>query len=86
MDTRTKEAIRYLGYGKCAIDDKTLAMIHDSFEELEEIAGGKLIYRIFDLSLEKENEIKIEHLSIQSQSLYKNLKGFAKNIYELQKL
>ena len=43
MDTRTKEAIRYLGYGKCAVDEKTLAMIQESFRELEEIARVKLV-------------------------------------------
>ena len=55
MDTRTKEAIRYLGYGKCAVDEKTLAMIQESFQELEEIARVKLIYRIFELSFDTKN-------------------------------
>ncbi len=39
MDHMTKEAIRYLGYGKHAVDDKTLAMVEDSFRDLEDIAG-----------------------------------------------
>ena len=32
MDKRTLEAVRYLGYGKHAVDDQTLALIRDSFE------------------------------------------------------
>ena len=32
MDTRTKEAVRYLGYGNHAVDGQTLELIRDSFE------------------------------------------------------
>ena len=49
MDHMTKEAIRYLGYGKHAVDDKTFALIEDSFRDLNDAAGRKSIYRIFDL-------------------------------------
>ena len=49
MDTRTKEAVRYLGYGRHAVDDHTLALVESSFRELEEAAGRRIIYRIFDL-------------------------------------
>ena len=35
MDTRTKEAVRYLGYGNHAVDGQTLELIRDSFEERE---------------------------------------------------
>ena len=34
MDTRTKEAVRYLGYGNHAVDNHTLDLIEDSFREL----------------------------------------------------
>lgn len=34
MDRMTKEAIRYLGYGRNAVDEQTLALIKDSFESL----------------------------------------------------
>lgn len=37
MDKRTLEAVRYLGYGKHAVDDQTLALIQDSFEDLERV-------------------------------------------------
>ena len=48
MEKRVKEAIRYLGFGRNAVDDQTLAMISDSFKELEQAASLKSIYRIFD--------------------------------------
>ncbi|MGN1267024.1 MAG: Vitamin B12 dependent methionine synthase activation subunit [Dorea sp.] len=80
MDTRTKEAIRYLGYGNHAIDDKILAIIQDSFVELERCAVNRIVYRIFDLN-ELENEcVKIEDLVIESKNLNKNLKGCKKVI------
>ena len=75
MDTRTKEAVRYLGYGKTAVDERTLQMIQESFAELERISEPKSVYRIFELSHPKEEELQICNLHIKSKSLYKNLKG-----------
>lgn len=74
MDIRTKEAVRYLGYGKNAVDDKTLQEIQDSFRELERVADKKSIYRIFELSLKDENELKIGNVEIYSRNLRTNLK------------
>lgn len=75
MDTRTKEAIRYLGYGKSAVDQKTLLMIRECFEELERISEPKCVYRIHELSFPQEKEILICNLHIKSKNLYKNLRG-----------
>lgn len=75
MDTRTREAVRYLGYGKCAVDENTLQLIRESFEELEKVADRKSIYRIFELSFIDENILSIGNVEIQSKNLYKNLKG-----------
>ena len=36
MDARTKEAIRYLGYGRHAVDDHTLKLVESCFEELSQ--------------------------------------------------
>lgn len=74
MDIRTKEAVRYLGYGKNAVDDKTLQEIQESFRELEHLADKKSIYRIFELSLKDENELKIGNVEICSRNLRTNLK------------
>lgn len=46
MDARVREAVRYLGYGGHAVDEQTLALIEDSFTELEEAVGKRIIYRI----------------------------------------
>ena len=75
MDTRTKEAIRYLGYGKHAVDDKTFALVQDSFLELGQWADRRIIYRIFDLYSEEENCLDIGKLHIESRNLSKNMKG-----------
>ena len=47
MDARTKEAIRYLGYGRHAVDDHTLKLVESCFEELSQEACGRIVYRIF---------------------------------------
>lgn len=80
MDTRTKEAVRYLGYGKYAADDKTLALISDSFLELDATADKRIIYRIFELERESEECIKIGTVKIKSRQLGINLKGCDKMV------
>ena len=42
MDIRTREAVRYLGYGRHAIDERTLQLVEDSFKELEHIVKCKI--------------------------------------------
>lgn len=74
MDTRTKEAIRYLGYKETVIDEKIMLLIQESFQELAKISELKNIYRLFELS-KLDDELKIGNLSIKSKSLQKNLKG-----------
>ncbi len=75
MDTRTKEAIRYLGYGSHAVDDHTLALVESSFAELDQIAGKRIIYRIFDVSFKETDRLQIGKLNIISKNLGKNLEG-----------
>lgn len=75
MDTRTKEAIRYLGYGSHAVDDHTLALVESSFAELDQIAGQRIIYRIFDVSFKEKDRLQIGKLDIISKNLGKNLAG-----------
>ena len=41
-DARTKEAIRYLGYGRHAVDEQTLALIDVSFGELDQTTQAKI--------------------------------------------
>ena len=75
MDIRIKEAIRYLGYGRCAIDEPTLALIEDSFRELDKIAETKVVYRIFELSFPDVETVQVNNLNIPSHNLVKNLYG-----------
>lgn len=78
MDERTKEAVRYLGYGNHAIDARTLALIASSFQELDKAAGRRVIYRIFDVSPEENDTLSIGTLKIQSRNLKRNLKSCEK--------
>lgn len=75
MDIRIKEAIRYLGYGRNEIDEKTLQLIKESFRELEQHVEPKFIYHIFALSILDDEKLTIGKLEIQSKSLMKNLQG-----------
>lgn len=74
METRTKEAIRYLGYGSRAVDDKTLALVLESFGELDQVAEKRIIYRIFRFTVPGTDLIEIDHLKIHSKNLFRNLK------------
>lgn len=69
MDIRIREAIRYLGYGRHAIDEPIYALIETCLRELDEFASTKFIYRIFERSYLDEN------LNIRSNNLAKNLRG-----------
>ena len=71
MEKRVKEAIRYLGFGRNAVDDQTLAMISDSFKELEQAASLKSIYRIFDFRQINDTEMMAGSLKIKSRNLGK---------------
>lgn len=79
-DRLIKEAIRYLGYGRHAVDDQTLALIADSFGKLQEAAGRKSVYRMFDLVREDEETVEFASIKVNSKSLGRNLRGCNKII------
>lgn len=74
-DRRTREAIRYLGYGKNAVDERTRKLIADSFAELEVCAEIRWVYRIFKYKEETDETIFIGPMRINSKNLSKNLKN-----------
>ena len=78
MERREKEAVRYLGFGKNAVDDRTLALIRESFEDLDREAGKKSVHRVFDMEQTAEDRIVIGPMDIKSRSLGRNLKGCEK--------
>ena len=66
-DARTKEAIRYLGYGRHAVDEQTLALIDVSFGELDQTTQAKSVYRIFDCKVTGEDQVTIGKMNIKSR-------------------
>lgn len=72
-----REAVRYLGYGKHAVDERTLALVAESFADLRKVAERKNVYRIFALSGDGEGarRVVIGNLEIESRNLSKNLRG-----------
>lgn len=79
MDRRTREAIRYLGYGKNAVDVDTRKLIACSFQELEQAVDRRIVYRIFELE-QRNQKVVIGPLDIESKALAKNVKGCEKAI------
>lgn len=75
MDHLMREAVRYLGYGKHAVDDQTLGLIADSFGSLRTLSSRKSVYRIFDLEQEDGETVRFGSLTVKSKSLGKNLRG-----------
>ena len=69
-----------MGYGKHAVDDSTLALIGEAFEELDRLAARRIVYRIFDLTVKEPDCIEIGKLCIRSRSLGRNMKGCEKAV------
>lgn len=74
-DRLKKEAVRYLGYGRNAVDEQTYALIERAFADLDAVVHEKFIYRIFDLTETGADTICFSDLEIHSRSLGRNLAG-----------
>ena len=48
-DTMTKEAVRYLGFGRREADEATLRLVTAAFSQLERAASPRIVWRAFDL-------------------------------------
>lgn len=71
---RLRETIRYLGFGKNAVDEKTKTYIDEAFEILEKCERKRFVYRIFSCECISEEEVLIGALLLKSKRLAKNLK------------
>lgn len=78
MDRRIREAVRYLGFGRSAVDERTLGMITDAFASLESVVGYRSVCRTFDVSYKDDGTILAAGMEIKSNSLKKNLKDCIK--------
>ena len=79
MDARTREAVRYLGFGRNAVDEQTEKLISEAFAELDRIARPKAVHRIFPC-VQKEDEIQIGSMKVHSKNLAKNLQGCTQTV------
>ena len=75
MESRIQEAIRYLGYGRNAVDQETLDMVSEAFLQLDQCAKKRSVCRIFQLEQMADDRFKIGKLDVKSKGLGKNLKG-----------
>lgn len=79
MDARTKEAVRYLGFGRNAVDDKTRELISEAFDELDQIVSPKEVHRVFPC-VQNKDEISIGNMQVHSKNLAINLQGCTKTV------
>ena len=79
MDARTREAVRYLGFGRNAVDEQTEKLISEAFAELDRIARPKAVPRIFPC-VQQEDEIQIGSMKVHSKNLAKNLQGCTQTV------
>ena len=74
-DTLTKEAVRYLGFGRREADEATLRLVAAAFSQLERAASPRIVWRVFDLRTAGEGRLDIGGMEVESRSLWKNMKG-----------
>ena len=74
-DTMTKEAVRYLGFGRGEADEATLRLVAAAFSQLERAASPRIVWRVFDLKTAGEGRLDIGGMEVESRSLWKNMKG-----------
>ncbi len=74
-DTMTKEAVRYLGFGRREADEATLRLVAAAFSQLERAASPRIVWRVFDLRTAGEGRLDIGGMEVESRSLWKNMKG-----------
>lgn len=79
MDARTREAVRYLGFGRNAADEQTERLISEVFTELDRIARPKAVHRVFSCVQRKE-EIQIGTMQVHSKNLARNLQGCTQTV------
>ena len=79
MDARTREAVRYLGFGRNAADEQTEKLISEVFTELDRIARPKAVHRVFSCVQRKE-EIQIGTMRVHSKNLARNLQGCTQTV------
>lgn len=75
MDWLTKEAVRYLGYKKHAVDAQTLILIEEAFTEIQKINNNKYIFTIFDLNKKEDGKLQFGNIETNSHNMKKALAG-----------
>ena len=79
MDARTREAVRYLGFGRHAADEQTEKLISEVFTELDRIARPKAVHRVFSC-VQRKDEIQIGTMRVHSKNLARNLQGCTQTV------
>lgn len=75
MDHKTKEALRYLGYGRNPGEERTLELIRQSFEELEGLREERIVWRREPVTVREPDQVETAGMDIRSRGLARNLKG-----------
>ena len=75
------EALRYLGFGHNAADDRTLELIDECFEAVKDVAEPRNTYKRFSLKITDGDCIEAGGITMHSKNLAKNLLGCSEIIF-----
>lgn len=75
MDKKRREAIRYLGFGRNAVDESRTCFPVQIVKRRFDQFISPFVYRIFDLDHSVDGLLRVGTMEIQSKSLLRNLKG-----------
>ena len=68
MDKKRREAIRYLGFGRNAADERTYELIEASFDDLNRETSPRFVYRIFDLDHSVDGLLRVGTMAVVLQA------------------
>ena len=76
MDINKNEVLRYLGHKNQEIDDELNGLIELCIKEVQELTRPLYTYKIFDIEVIAENEIKVHgtNLLLKGKDIYNHLK------------
>ncbi len=76
MDINKNEVLRYLGHKNQDIDDELNGLIELCIKEVQELTRPLYTYKIFDIEVIAENEIKVHgtNLLLKGKDIYNHLK------------
>lgn len=75
METRQREILRYLGYGRKDADEKVNQLIAQAVEQLQQVIAPKHIYQCYPVVGIDQDSVALSCFSMKSSKLARHLSG-----------